>query len=80
MKEGDLVKRTGRIISVPVGEQLLGRVVNALGQPIDGKGPLGTTEFSPIVTPGRIVHRVPIHTLFPITTGLLELGSSLTSN
>src|SRR6188474_3125879 len=48
IKEGDLVKRTGRIISVPVGEQLLGRVVNALGQPIDGKGPLGTTEFSPI--------------------------------
>src|SRR5713101_1867968 len=42
IKEGDLVKRTGRIISVPVGEELLGRVVNALGQPIDGKGPLQT--------------------------------------
>src|SRR5262245_42130221 len=40
IKEGDSVKRTGRIISVPVGEQMLGRVVNALGQPIDGKGPI----------------------------------------
>ena len=42
IKEGDLVKRTGRIISVPVGEEMLGRVVNALGQPIDGKGPIVT--------------------------------------
>src|ERR671910_1041744 len=43
IKEGDVVKRTGRIISVPVGDELLGRVVNAVGQPIDGKGPLGTS-------------------------------------
>src|SRR5512143_2396907 len=42
IKEGDPVKRTGRIISVPVGEEMLGRVVNALGQPIDGKGPIMT--------------------------------------
>src|ERR1700676_1517649 len=48
IKEGDLVKRTGRIISVPVGEEMLGRVVNALGQPIDGKGPIATTRFAPI--------------------------------
>src|ERR1700746_2178175 len=48
IKEGDTVKRTGRIISVPVGEQLLGRVVNALGQPVDGKGPLTTKQFAPI--------------------------------
>src|SRR5512134_895113 len=48
IKEGDVVKRTGRIISVPVGEQMLGRVVNALGQPIDGKGPIETTKFLPI--------------------------------
>src|SRR5260221_10925590 len=48
IKEGDQVKRTGRIISVPVGEELLGRVVNALGQPIDGKGPIGTKQFAPI--------------------------------
>ena len=42
IREGDQVKRTGRIISVPVGEEMLGRVVNALGQPIDGKGPIAT--------------------------------------
>src|SRR6266513_2995566 len=44
IKEGDQVKRTGRIISVPVGEEMLGRVVNALGQPIDGKGSIATSE------------------------------------
>src|SRR5947209_10005424 len=46
IKEGDEVKRTGRIMSVPVGEALLGRVVNALGVPIDGKGPIQTTQFN----------------------------------
>src|SRR5256885_12497745 len=45
IKEGDTVKRTGRIISVPVGEALLGRVVNALGQPIDGQGPIAGKQF-----------------------------------
>ena len=45
IKEGDQVKRTGRIISVPVGDEMLGRVVNALGQPIDGKGPILTKQF-----------------------------------
>ncbi|MBC8342309.1 MAG: F0F1 ATP synthase subunit alpha, partial [Proteobacteria bacterium] len=44
IKEGDVVKRTGRIIEVPVGEAMLGRVVDALGNPIDGKGPINTTE------------------------------------
>ena len=44
IKEGDIVKRTGRIISVPVGDEMLGRVVNALGQPIDGKGPIQTKQ------------------------------------
>src|SRR5438552_9763022 len=48
IKEGDTVKRTGRIISVPIGDELLGRVVNALGQPIDGKGPIVTKQFAPI--------------------------------
>ena len=43
IKEGDIVKRTGRVISVPVGEAMIGRVVNALGQPINGKGPIDTT-------------------------------------
>src|SRR5512146_1498601 len=48
MKEGDEGRRTGRIMSVPVGEALVGRVVNALGQPIDGKGPIQTTQYSPV--------------------------------
>src|ERR671922_2666620 len=48
IKEGDEVKRTGRIASVPVGEALIGRVVNALGQPVDDKGPIATTEFNPV--------------------------------
>ena len=47
LKEGDTVKRTGRIISVPVGDELVGRVVNALGQPIDGKGPIASRNFRP---------------------------------
>lgn len=48
IKEGDSVRRTGRIMQVPVGEALVGRVVNAIGQPIDGKGPINTTEFRPV--------------------------------
>src|SRR3990170_921234 len=54
LKEGDQVRRTGRIISVPVGDELLGRVVNALGQPIDGKGPVATKQFLPVerIAPG----------------------------
>jgi F-type H+-transporting ATPase subunit alpha len=69
IKEGDPVKRTGRIISVPVGEQMLGRVVNALGQPIDGKGPILTREFLPIerLAPG-VVDRQPVKE--PLQTGL----------
>src|SRR5262249_19417136 len=48
IKEGDEVRRTQRIMSVPVGPQLVGRVVNALGQPLDGKGPIDTKEYGPI--------------------------------
>ena len=48
IKEGDEVKRTRRIMSVPVGDALIGRVVNALGQPIDAKGPIQTTQFNPV--------------------------------
>src|ERR1041385_3614311 len=47
IKEGERVTPTARIISVPVGEEMLGRAVNALGQPIDGRGPIGTKQFSP---------------------------------
>src|SRR6266536_3118592 len=74
IKEGDLVKRTGRIISVPVGDQLLGRVVNALGQPLDGKGPIGTTQFSPIerLAPG-VVDRQPVRE--PLQTGLKAIDA-----
>jgi len=69
IKEGDPVKRTGRIISVPVGEAMLGRVVNALGQPLDGKGPILTKETSPIerIAPG-VVDRQPVRE--PLQTGL----------
>src|SRR4030095_16910714 len=48
IKEGDTVKRRGRIISVPVGEEMLGRVINALGEPLDGKGPIQAKQFLPI--------------------------------
>jgi len=69
IKEGDQVKRTGRIISVPVGEEMVGRVVNALGQPIDGKGPIGAKQFMPIerLAPG-VVARSPVKE--PLQTGL----------
>jgi F-type H+/Na+-transporting ATPase subunit alpha len=69
LKEGDTVKRTGRIISVPVGDELIGRVVNALGQPIDGKGPVASKTFSPIerLAPG-VVDRQPVKE--PLQTGL----------
>jgi F-type H+-transporting ATPase subunit alpha len=69
IKEGDPVKRTGRIISVPVGDQMLGRVVNALGQPIDGKGPIQSGETLPIerLAPG-VVDRQPVKE--PLQTGL----------
>src|SRR5216117_1440460 len=74
IKEGDQVKRTGRIISVPVGEELLGRVVNALGQPIDGKGPIGSNKFSPIerIAPG-VVDRQSVKE--PVQTGLKAIDA-----
>ncbi len=74
IKEGDQVKRTGRIISVPVGEELLGRVVNALGQPLDGKGPVATTRFAPIerLAPG-VVDRQPVKE--PLQTGLKAIDA-----
>ncbi|HMF27362.1 MAG TPA: F0F1 ATP synthase subunit alpha, partial [Candidatus Cybelea sp.] len=74
IKEGDTVKRTGRIISVPVGDALLGRVVNALGQPIDGKGPIASTQFAPIerIAPG-VVDRQSVKE--PLQTGLKAIDS-----
>src|SRR6478609_8269588 len=74
IREGDTVKRTGRIISVPVGEEIIGRVVNALGQPIDGKGPIVTKQFSEIerLAPG-VVDRSPVKE--PMQTGLKAIDS-----
>ncbi len=74
IKEGDEVKRTGRIMSVPVGEQMIGRVVNALGQPLDGKGPIATTHFNPVerIAPG-VVERQPVRE--PLETGIKAIDS-----
>jgi F-type H+/Na+-transporting ATPase subunit alpha len=74
IKEGDTVKRTGRIISVPVGDEMLGRVVNALGQPIDGKGPITTSKFSAIerIAPG-VVDRQSVKE--PMQTGLKAIDA-----
>jgi F-type H+/Na+-transporting ATPase subunit alpha len=74
IKEGDTVKRTGRIISVPIGDELLGRVVNALGQPIDGKGPITASKFSAIerIAPG-VVDRQSVKE--PMQTGLKAIDA-----
>src|SRR5688572_25527874 len=76
LKEGDQCKRTGRIMSVPVGPAMLGRVVNALGVPIDGKGPVNTTEFYPIerLAPG-VVDRKPVKE--PLQTGLKAIDAMI---
>ncbi len=57
IKEGSTVKRTGKVVSVPVGDALIGRVVNALGQPIDGEGPIDTTDYRAIEIRGTRHHR-----------------------
>src|ERR1035441_9062351 len=76
IKEGDEVRRTKRIMSVPVGEALLGRVVNALGVPIDGKGPIQTTQFSPVerLAPG-VVARPPVKE--PMQTGIKAVDAMI---
>ncbi|MDA8241107.1 MAG: F0F1 ATP synthase subunit alpha [Nitrospiraceae bacterium] len=74
--EGDVVKRTGRIMSVPVGDALRGRVVNAIGQPIDGKGPINTKEFRivDVVAPG-IIERKSVHE--PLQTGIKAIDAMI---
>ncbi len=74
ISEGDIVKCTGRILEVPVGEALLGRVVNALGQPIDGKGPVSCSETSPIekIAPGVIARQSVSQ---PVQTGLKSVDA-----
>jgi F-type H+/Na+-transporting ATPase subunit alpha len=76
IKEGDEVKRTGRIMSVPVGDNLVGRVVNALGQPIDDKGPIATDKFIPMerLAPG-VIERQPVRE--PMATGLKAIDSMI---
>jgi F-type H+-transporting ATPase subunit alpha len=74
IKEGDIVKRTGKIAQVPVGEALLGRIIDATGQPLDGKGPIETTEFRRIemVAPG-VIQRQPVNE--PMYTGLKAIDA-----
>ena len=76
IKEGDIVKRTGRVVSVPVGEQLIGRVVNALGQPIDGKGAIVNEGYRPIEMPAPgIIDREPVNK--PLQTGIKAIDSMI---
>jgi len=76
INEGDTVKTTGRVVEVPVGDCMLGRVVNALGQPIDGKGPIHTDKFRPIerVAPG-VITRKSVDT--PLQTGIKAIDSMI---
>ncbi len=76
IKEGDVVKRTGQVVSVPVGEGLIGRVVNALGQPVDGKGPVDAKEHRPIErnAPG-IIERKGVSV--PLQTGIKAIDSMI---
>lgn len=74
IKEGDEVKRTGRIMEVPVGEELIGRVVNPLGQPIDGRGPLNTTKTRPIESPATgVMDRKSVDE--PLQTGIKAIDA-----
>jgi F-type H+-transporting ATPase subunit alpha len=74
IKEGDIVRRTKRIMSVPIGEALIGRVVDPLGRPLDGRGPIDTTEFNPLekIAPG-VMDRQPVRE--PMLTGLKAIDA-----
>ncbi len=76
IKEGDTVKRTGRVVSVPVGPKLIGRVVNALGAPIDGKGPIEAADYRPIEAPAPgIIEREAVNE--PLQTGIKAIDSMI---
>jgi len=76
IKEGDVVKRTGKILQAPVGKALLGRVVNPLGQPLDGKGPIATDRFRAIETvPPNVIRRQPVKE--PLQTGIKAIDSMI---
>ena len=76
IKEGDEVKRTGRIMEVPIGPEMVGRVVNSLGEPIDGKGPIKTDKFGPIerIAPG-VIDRKSVHE--PLQTGIKAIDGMI---
>ena len=76
IKEGDTVRRTGRVVSAPVGEALIGRVVNALGAPIDGKGPVEAAGYAPVESPAPgIIERQPV--TVPLQTGIKAIDSMI---
>ena len=76
IKEGDIVKPTGAVVEVPVGEAMIGRVVNALGQPLDGKGPINTTERRPIESPAPgVLQRKSVNE--PLQTGIKAIDSMI---
>ena len=76
IKEGDIVKRTGKIVEVPVGEALLGRVVNSLGEAIDGKGPINHSEYRPMEVPApSIIDRTSVKE--PLQTGIKAIDSMI---
>ncbi|MBP1654423.1 MAG: atpA, partial [Bacteroidetes bacterium] len=76
IKEGDTVKRTGRVASIPVGEKMLGRVVNALGQPADGRGPIATEKVMPIERKALgVIQRQPVKE--PLQTGVKSVDAMI---
>jgi F-type H+-transporting ATPase subunit alpha len=76
VKEGDEVRRTGRVASMPVGEEMIGRVINPLGQPIDGKGPINCSKFSPIERKALgVIQRQPVKE--PLQTGIIAIDSMI---
>src|SRR5258708_833953 len=76
IKEGDQVRRTGRIMAVPVGEAMIGRVVNSLGEPIDDRGPVATKDYIPVerIAPG-VIERQPVRE--PMATGIKAIDSMI---
>ncbi|MCC6477473.1 F0F1 ATP synthase subunit alpha [bacterium] len=76
VKEGDIVKRTGKVVQVPVGEELVGRVVNPLGQPLDGKGPINAKKFNPVERLATgVVSRQPVKE--PLQTGIKSIDAMI---
>src|SRR3989338_1840105 len=76
IREGDIVKRTGKIVQVPVGKALVGRVVNALGNPIDGKGPVVTDKYRPLEAKApNVIDRQPVKE--PLETGIKAIDAMI---